>query len=114
MTERIGPKKPLRHYLKEWRTRKDKFLTQQQLADRLPVGEEGQGTSKDVISRWERHQRGISMEAQAALAEALDIEPWQLYQHPDAPTADQLLMKATPKKRVEIIAVIEAMLKNAG
>lgn len=110
MVERIGPKAPLRHYLKEWR--KAKGFTQQQIADRLPVGEDGKGTSKDVVSRWERFERGITMEAQAALADALSIEPWQLFQHPDTPSADELLKRASPEKRREIFAVIETMLKT--
>jgi transcriptional regulator with XRE-family HTH domain len=112
MVTRIGPKAPLRHYLKEWR--QQKRLTQQQLADRLPLNEEGKATGKDQISRWERFERGITMEAQAALAEALDIEPWQLFQHPDTPSADELLKRATPETRRAIFAVIETMLKNAG
>lgn len=110
MVTRIGPKAPLRHYLKEWRQRKS--LTQQQLADRLPHGPDGKPTGKDQISRWERFERGITMEAQAALAEALGVEPWQLFQHPDTPSADELLKNATPEKRREIFAVIETMLKT--
>lgn len=112
MTSRIGPKAPLRHYLKEWRTRKGHYLTQQQLADRLPLGEEGKPTGKDQISRWERFERGITMEAQAALAEALNIQPWQLFQHPDTPSADELLRQVTPERRLEIIAVVDTMVKQ--
>lgn len=112
MVTRIGPRAPLRHYLKEWRLAHNPPLTQQQLADRLPLGEDGKSTGKDQISRWERFERGITMEAQAALAEALDIDPWKLFQHPDTPSADELLRKATPEKRREILAVIETMLKS--
>lgn len=110
MVTRIGPSAPLRHYLREWR--KKKGLTLQKLADRLPLGEEGRATGKDQISRWERFERGITMEAQAALAEALGIEPWQLFQHPDTPSADELLKNATPEKKRAIFAVIETMLKS--
>lgn len=112
MVTRIGPKAPLRHYLKEWRLSKGK--TQQEIADRLPLGDDGKSTGKDQISRWERFERGITMEAQAALAEALGIEPWQLFQHPDTPSADELLKNASPQRRREIIAVVETMLKTGS
>ena len=108
MVTRIGPSKPLRHYLREWR--KAKGLTQQQLADRLPLGEDGKATGKDQISRWERFERGITMDAQAALAEAMSIEPGDLFRHPDTPSADELLRKASPERRREILAVVESLL----
>lgn len=85
-------------------------LTQQQLADRLPAGEDGRSTGKDQVSRWERNERGMTMEVQAALAEALNIEPYQLFQDPAMPSADELLRSATPEKRREVMRVISAML----
>jgi transcriptional regulator with XRE-family HTH domain len=110
MVTRIGPSKPIRHYLKEWRLAKG--LTQQTLADRLPAGEDGKPTGKDQVSRWERNERGMTMDVQGALAEALDISPAALFQHPDTPSADELLRRATPEQRERIFAVIETMLKT--
>lgn len=111
MVTRIGPSKPIRHYLKEWRQNKN--LTQQQLADRLPIGEDGKPTGKDQISRWERNERGMTMEVQAALADALGIPPEALFRDPDMPSADELLRNVSPEKRQQIFAVIETMLKMA-
>lgn len=110
MVTRIGPRQPVRHFLREWRLRKG--LTQQQLADRIPTGEDGKPTGKDQISRWEKYQRGMTMDVQAALAEALGIEPFRLFQDPDMPSADELLRNASPEKRKQIFAVIETMLKT--
>lgn len=103
MVTRIGPTKPLRHYLRDWREKKG--LTQQQLADRL-------STSKDQISRWERHERGMTMEVQAALAEALPLDsPADLFRDPEMPSADALLRRATPEQRKQALYLIEAILK---
>ena len=110
MVTRIGPSKPFRHYLKEWRVAKG--LTQQQLADRLPVGDDGKPTGKDQISRWERSERGMTMDVQAALAEALGIDPGALFHDPDRPSVDELLRNAPPEQRRQIFAVVETMLKT--
>jgi transcriptional regulator with XRE-family HTH domain len=111
MVTRIGPKKPFRHFLKEWREKRG--LTQQQLADRLPIGEDGRPTGKDQISRWETGKRGMTMEVQVALSEALDLDsPGDLFRDPNMPSADDLLRKANPEQRQRIFAVIETMLKT--
>jgi transcriptional regulator with XRE-family HTH domain len=80
MPTRIGPRKPLRLFIAEWREHRK--LTQEQLAQRL-------GTSDVTISRWETRRRQPDLNAQAALAEALDIEPFDLRRHPDQPTEVQ-------------------------
>ena len=110
MVTRIGPAKPFRHYLREWR--EVRSLTQQQLADRLPVSKDGKATGKDQISRWERGQRGMTMEVQVALAEALDIHPSDLFRDPAMPSADRLLRNASPEQRLQVVAVIETLLRT--
>jgi len=110
MVTRIGPKKPIKHYLREWR--EAKHLTQQQLADRLPVGDNGKPTGKDQISRWERAERGMTMDVQAALAEALGLSsPADLFRDPATPSADDLLRNATPEQRRQAMFLIETILK---
>ena len=112
MVTRIGPKNPIRHYLREWREYRG--LTQQQLADRLPVGEDGKATGKDQVSRWERAERGMTMDVQAALAEALDIEPGALFRDPQQPSADEILRRATPEQRVLAFRVIDTLLRTGS
>lgn len=89
-------------------------LTQQQLADRLPMGEDGKPTGKDQISRWERGERDMTMSVQVALAEALGFpdDPGRLFQDPDRPSVDDLLRNTPPERRRQIIAVVETMLKT--
>jgi transcriptional regulator with XRE-family HTH domain len=102
---RIGPRTPKRHFLYEWREHRG--LTQQQLADRLE-------TNHENISRWENHQRPIGEMAQLALAEALSIEPGDLWRHPDTPSADELLRHASPAVRDQAIAVVRALLLKSA
>lgn len=91
MPARIGPKKPFRLFIAEWR--EEKGLTQQQLGDRLE-------TSDVTVSRWETGKRKPDLDAQAAIAEALNINPADLYRHPVQPSADALL-RDQPKDVVE-------------
>ncbi len=69
---RIGPKKPQRLWLAEWREYKG--LTQEQLAGRL-------GVDKATVSRWEGGKRGVNLNVLAAISEALG-EPQGAIQGP--------------------------------
>lgn len=102
MVTRIGPKKPRRNFLAKWRAKKK--LTQEQLAERL-------GTYKGQISNWENNNRAMGFDVQSALAEALDIEPSDLFRDPDRPSADELLRDADPhvfNQAIELIKVLVA------
>lgn len=72
-------------FLVEWREKRN--LTQKQLGDRL-------GVADMTVSRWERKTAQLSTDVLAAVSEALDIEPTDLYRHPDQPSADALLRGA--------------------
>lgn len=106
MVVRIGPKQPHRLYLAEWREKAG--LTQEQLGERL-------GTSDVTISRWETRRRQPDLNALAALCEALegalglDLQPMDLYRHPDTPSADALLRGQPPEVRDEAIKIIRAI-----
>lgn len=100
MPARIGPRRPFRLYVAEWR--EDKGLTQQQLADRM-------GTSDVTISRWETGKRRPDMDAQAAIAEALGIEPIDLLRHPAQQSADALLRGQPPEVIDQAMNLIRAI-----
>jgi transcriptional regulator with XRE-family HTH domain len=91
MATRIGPRKPPRIFIAEWREKVG--LTQEQLAQRLD-------TTDVTISRWETRKRQPNIDALAAIAEALDIELRDLYRPPSQPSADALL-RGQPKEVVE-------------
>lgn len=102
MIARIRSSRPFRHYIREWREHRG--LTQQQLADRLE-------TSKGMISRWESNQRGLTIDVQASLADALDLEsPGDIFRNPAARSIDAML-RNSPGMVEEVAAIVDAMLK---
>lgn len=100
MVTRIGPKTPRRNFLAKWRAKKE--LTQEQLAERI-------GTYKGQISNWESNRRAMGADVLVALAEALDIEPSDLFRDPERPSADELLRGADPKVVLEAIEIIKVL-----
>lgn len=98
MAARIGPKRPRRIFLKEWREHRD--LTQERLGERL-------GVSDVTVHRWEKNLSLLNTNVMAAIAEALMIEPTDLYRHPDQPSADQLLRGASPEVMADVLSYIE-------
>ena len=103
MPARIGPRKPLRLYIAEWRS--SRGLSQQELGDRLGPD----GVSDVTVSRWETGKRKPDLNAQAAIAEALDIDPFDLRRHPDQPSADALLRDQPKEVRDQAIKLIQAI-----
>ena len=102
--DRIGKNHVLRWYIKEWR--KKRGLTQETVAQRCD-------TNKGQISKLERGDLQMNDRWIADLAHAYDIEPFQLLQHPDRPTADDLLRDASPQEMETIRQAISLMLKRA-
>lgn len=100
MPTRIGPKRPIRLFLAQWRNKVG--LTQQQVADRLE-------TSDVTISRWETGERRPNLDAQAAYAEALGIELPDLWRDPEQPSADELLRGQPPEIVDQAFKVIRAI-----
>jgi len=104
MPARIGPRKPVKLYLAEWR--ESRHLTQQQLADRLD-------TSDVTVSRWETGKRRPDDDAKSAIAWVLGIEVVDLYRHPDQPSADALLRGAPAEVQDQGFRVLEALIAGS-
>jgi transcriptional regulator with XRE-family HTH domain len=100
MATRIGPRKPPRLFIAEWR--ESKGLTQEQLAQRID-------TTDVTISRWETRKRQPNLDALAAIAEALDIELRDLYRLPSEPSADSLLRGQSKEVVEQAIRLIQAI-----
>lgn len=96
----IGRKRSLHVYLAEWR--EDKGLTQQQLADRM-------GTTDVTISRWETGKRRPDDDARVAIAEALGIDPLDLFRRPEEDSADALLRDQPPEIVSQALKMIKAI-----
>lgn len=102
MPPRIGPRRARKIYLAEWR--ESRGLTQKQLGDRV-------GVSDLTISRWERSARLLNTGVMDALAEALGIEPEDLYHHPAQPTPNALLRDQPPDVIEQALRIIQAIRK---
>ncbi len=100
MPARIGPKKPVRLFIAEWREAKG--LSQEALGGRL-------GVSDVTVSRWETGKRRPDLDAQAAIAEALGVEVIDLFRLPSKPSADALLRDQSLEIQEQAIRVITAM-----
>ncbi|MEO0385071.1 MAG: helix-turn-helix transcriptional regulator [Pseudomonadota bacterium] len=101
--DRIGPKNPPQHFLKEWR--KHLGLTQEKVAERLD-------TTKGQISLYERNKRKMTLEMAAAFAFAMnpDLDSLAIFRHPDEPSADEKLRNATPEQRRAALTVIDSIM----
>lgn len=100
MPARIGPRRPPRIFLREWR--ETRGLTQERLAERLDV-------EKMTISKWERGVSAVNTNVMRALADALGIEPEDLWHHPDTPSADMLLRGQPDDVRDQVFKIIDAL-----
>lgn len=100
MPPRIGPKRQIQLFIAEWR--ENRGLTQEQLAGRL-------GCSDVTISRWETRARQPDLNAQEAIAEALDIDVVDLRRHPARPSADALLRGQPPEVVDQAMKLIQAI-----
>jgi transcriptional regulator with XRE-family HTH domain len=80
-------------------------MTQKQLGDRL-------GVTDMTVSRWERRTSLLNTNVMAAVAEALDIEPTDLYRPPDQPSADALLRSAPDDIRNQAVEMIEILIRR--
>lgn len=105
MVKRIEAKTPLKLFIAEWRDRRG--LSQDTLAERV-------GTTKASISRWETGKRDITGESLAAIAQALGLEPQQLFRHPDEQSLDDLLIGVSSASRRKALAVVQALLADDG
>lgn len=97
-----------RHFIKQWR--KHRGLTQEQLATRLEV-------ATSTISQLETGKQGYSQPTLEALADALGCQPADLLMRdPTRESAiwsiEEQLKTASPERRVQILAVVETMLKT--
>jgi len=100
MPPRIGPRKPIKIYLAEWR--ESRGLTQEQLANRL-------GTTDVTVSRWETGRSLLNTDVMGAIADALDIESEDLYHHPAQPTPNALMRDQAPDVVDQAIKLLKAI-----
>lgn len=92
-----------RHYLREWRIKRG--MKQEDLAKAV-------GTLKSVISRYETGERGISLEMQFKLFQALQIVPGQFFADPDEPSLDAVVKGKSRETRQLLARQLTDWLKS--
>ena len=102
--DRIGPRKPHRHFIREWL--KAKGITQEKLADRL-------GISQGTVSKALKSKTILTEEYLVGIADALDVEVADLFRDPASPTREELLRGLTDTEKLTVIRMIEALRKTA-
>jgi transcriptional regulator with XRE-family HTH domain len=102
-TKRITPRRRRRIYLAERRDAKG--LTQAQLGERL-------GVTDMTVSRWEREASKLSTDVMAAIAEALDCEPEDLYRPPDYESLDAILRGAPADIREKALEMARILVRK--
>ncbi len=102
--DRIGPRKPHRHFIREWM--KAKGLTQEKLAARL-------GITQGTISKALKSKTVLTEEYLVGIADALDVDVADLFRDPASPTREELLRGLSDTEKLTVIRMIEA-LKNAS
>lgn len=105
MPARIGPKRSRRIFLAKWREHRG--LTQEQLAGRLDV-------TAMTVSRWERGETKLNTDVLSAVADALDIEPGDIYRDPDRPTQEDLLREVPPEMVEKVREYIDLLKLKRG
>ena len=104
MTDRIGPKKPFRHFIKEWIEYRD--LNQERIAWRME-------TESGTISKLLTGRMRMSDKWLVGFATALDCEVADLFVDPNRPTQDELLAGLDDASKAIVIDLIQKLRKSA-
>lgn len=68
------------------------------------------GVARETVWRWRTEQHRLNPEKIAALASALDCEPWELYFLPDRRSIDKLVSEADADTQQTAYDVVERMI----
>jgi transcriptional regulator with XRE-family HTH domain len=80
-------------------------LSDERLAGRLDV-------ERETVNRWRNYPQRLSLPRIEELAEALDLEPADLWRHPDRPSADALLRDAPADVQIKAVEMIGILLRT--
>lgn len=105
MVTKIHRSAPKRLFLKEHREAKG--ISAEQMAGRLDI-------TRESLYRLEREPRRVNSEKQAAYAEALQIEPADLWSHPGTPSLDALVSSAPQELRAMAADIVRRLVSGKG
>lgn len=106
MVTRIGPRKPRRHFIREWMEERG-IPSQTELANR--IGEEG--VSVAAVNRWIHGSRALSEGVKQALARALRLPDTEMiYKHPNSVFLDVMIKDQPREVQERVRDVVASML----
>jgi transcriptional regulator with XRE-family HTH domain len=105
MVTRIRKGTKPRVFLREWRKRKELRATA--MAERL-------GIERESYYRLERETDRLNNAEMRELAEAIGIEPDQLWHHPDQPSVNALLTGADQNTKETAVDIVRRLVKKAS
>jgi transcriptional regulator with XRE-family HTH domain len=104
MPARIGPRKPVKIFLREWREHLG--FTQEKIGARIGPD----GVDKGTISRWESSDRIPTINVMAAYAEALNIPVSYLHRPPESGDSLDELARNLPERDIQkLVRTIKQM-----
>jgi transcriptional regulator with XRE-family HTH domain len=80
-------------------------LTDEKLAGRL-------GVERETVNRWRNYPQRLSLPRIEEIAQALDIEPGDLWRDPRRPSADELLRGAPDDIHTKAVEMIEILVRR--
>lgn len=106
MVTRIGPKRLRRRlYIDEWMAERN--LSDEKLGQRL-------GVARQTVFRWRREQWRLDTEKQILLAEALGIEPEELWRPPSRPSLDAIVKNAPEELQATAADIVRRLVGKAS
>lgn len=104
MATRIGQRRRAHLYIDEWMEKRG--LSDEKLADRV-------GVARETVWRWRNQQHRLNPDKIAVLAEALDIEPQELWRPPSRPSLDAIMKDASDDLHETAADIVARLVKRA-
>jgi transcriptional regulator with XRE-family HTH domain len=82
-------------------------IDDERMAGRLDV-------ERETVNRWRNYPQRLSLPRIEQLAEALDIEPDDLWHHPDRPSANALLRNAPEDVQIKGIEMLSILVRKGA
>lgn len=93
-----APQRPMRLFIFEWMATKG--FSDQTLGEKMSV-------PRQTVYRWRTQQHRLDPDKQARIADALDLEPEQLWRPPGRRSVDAILKGATEDQIADAVDFVE-------
>ena len=102
-------------YVKEWR--EERGLSLEDLGGRIRLQDkdgEKVGVERNTVWRWENEPHRLNPEKMAAIADALDLEPEELWRPPGRRSLDAIASGASDDVQDTLVDIVTRLTKRAS